>query len=225
MKFGMVLPNYGMAASKDILVKTALLAEEKNFDSLWVTDHIIVPKEFENPYGNLYEIFVTLGFISAITSKIKLGTSIMILPLREPNLVAKQISTLDTLSSGRIIFGVGGGWMEKEYDKIGIPFSQRGKIFDENIKLIRQFWKGEENFVSNPKPHNKKGPSIIIGGNSKIARKRAIQYGDGWFPVGLSPDELKISIKDFSILSNKKIPVYMRSLVEITEQPIGRYIC
>ncbi len=225
MDFGIVLPNYGVAASVESIISVAKLAEELNFNSIWVTDHIVVPEEFDNPYGNLFEIIVTLSYLAAITNRIKLGTSITILPIREPNLVAKQLATLDVLSNGRVIFGVGGGWMKGEYEKIGVNFSDRGTIFDDNIKKIRQFWQGFDKFVSKPGPLQKNGPKIIVGGNSKRARIRAKNLGDGWFPVGLSPDELKKAVKDFPSQTEKKnFPVHMRSLVEITDNPIGRYV-
>ena len=224
MKFGLILPNYGIAADNNSISKISLLGEELGFTSLWVTDHIIVPKKFENPYGNLFEIIVTLSYISGITKNVKLGTSIMVLPLREPNLVAKQLSTLDKLSDGRLIFGVGVGWMEEEYEKIGIDFKNRGKTADENITKIKEFWKSNTNFVSNPKPKQNPLP-IFIGGNSRIALKRAANFGDGWFPVGLSPQELKNSVNNLKKLSKeKKLQVYMRSLVEITDNPIGTYV-
>lgn len=225
MDFGLVLPNYGKAANKESIEAISILAEKLNFNSIWVTDHIIVPAQYENPYGNLYEIIVTLSYVSAITKNVKIGSSVMVLPLREPYLVAKQLSTLDALSDGRVIFGVGGGWMEGEYEKIGLDFSKRGKILDKNIIKIREFWNGYNNFVSNPKPMQKHGPRILVGGNSKSAIKRAANFGDGWFPVGLSPQELKNSVNNLKKLSKgKKLQVYMRSLVEITDNPIGTYV-
>ena len=183
MDFGLVLPNYGKAANTNSIREVAILAEEMGFKSIWATDHIIVPQKFEIPYGDLYEIIVTLSYISAITKKIVLGTSVMVLPLREPNLVAKQIATLDTLSNGRAVLGIGVGWMDKEYQQIGVDFHNRGKIIDNSITKLKQFWNGIDEFVSRPNAIQKNGIPIFIGGNSKRAIIRAATKGDGWFQV------------------------------------------
>ena len=193
------------------------------FKSIWATDHIIVPQKFEIPYGDLYEIIVTLSYISAITKKIVLGTSVMVLPLREPNLVAKQIATLDTLSNGRAVLGIDVGWMDKEYQQIGVDFHNRGKIIDNSITKLKQFWNGIDEFVSRPNAIQKNGIPIFIGGNSKRAIIRAATKGDGWFPVGLSPTELEQSLLELKKIQKKNLPIYMRSLVEISEKPIGLY--
>src|SRR5512132_2757367 len=115
MKFGVVLPNYGRTASFDAIRRTAVAAEELGYDSVWTTDHILVPKENNDPYGTMYEAIVTLALVTETAPRLSLGTSVLVLPMRDPVLMAKQIATIDVATNGRMIVGVGVGWNEQEY--------------------------------------------------------------------------------------------------------------
>ena len=202
MKFGLVLPSYGIAASKQSIIEAARLAEELDYDSLWSTDHVLVPKQFEKTFGHIYEPLTVLSYAAALTKDVKLGISILVLPMRNPIVVAKQVATIDALSGGRVILGLGAGWLEKEFSFLNVEFDERGSYLNEAIKVLRILWtdpnpsfKGNYiNFsdaVFEPKPTQKSGPPIWIGGNSQAAIRRAAKLGDAWHPVGLTPEQLE----------------------------------
>ena len=202
MNFGITLPNFGKYANKDEILKIATTAEELGFDSLWVSDHIIIPDSHKGFGDVFYDPFITLSYVAAKTKNIRLGTSVIILPYRNPVVQAKMISTLDTLSSGRVILGVGAGWMEKEFEALGVPYSKRGEMTNELIEVLKTLWTQDNpNFngkyfkFSNikflPKPAQRPYPPILVGGGSEKAIERAVKHGDGWHPVGLTPEELK----------------------------------
>lgn len=202
MEFGLCLPNYGRNLSRESLVELAGLAEALGFSSIWTTDHIIIGRRHSYPYGNIFESWTTLSYIAAKTSEIKVGTSILILPLRNAILVAKQAATLDQLTEGRLILGVGVGWEPQEFKAMNINFHERGKLMDEQIKLIKTLWSSEEptfkgryhtieGVIFKPLPYQIGGPPIWVGGNSKQAIERAIRIGDGWHFTGLAVQDLK----------------------------------
>lgn len=121
----------------------ARVCEETGFDSVWATDHIVMPKEQREPYGQLLEPFVTLSYIAASTEKLRLGTSSIVLPQRNPVLVAKQAASLDVFSGGRVILGMGIGWAEKEFGYLGADFRRRASIMEEGVRLMRSLWSDE----------------------------------------------------------------------------------
>jgi probable F420-dependent oxidoreductase len=222
MKFGVCIPNFGNNANKLTIDKVAENAERFEYDSIWTTDHIIVPKK-ERTYVNTYESISTLAYLSAKTENILLGTSIIVLPLRDPIILAKEIATIDNLSEGRVILGIGVGWLREEFVFLKKDFQNRGKIADENIKTMKEIWIKEEieykideetvNFVSLPKPI--KIPKILIGGNSKRAIKRAAKIGDGWFPVGMHYDDIRKGREILNKLSPYSKPIFLRILVNV----------
>jgi len=201
MKFGLCLPNFGGKVGPGELLELAVAAEVNGFDSVWATDHIIMPRRLKSPYDELFEPFVTLASIAAKTSGVKLGTSVLVLPQRDPFLVAKQAATLDQFSGGRMILGVGAGWAEGEFEYLRADFRKRGKVLDEGIDLLRRLWtdstinySGKFFRVSSdaaffPKPVQKIIP-IWVGGTSDAAIERAAKVGDGWHPVGVDPGRL-----------------------------------
>ena len=190
MHFGVILPNYGPDSSPDAIRRTAELAEELGFDSVWTTEHIIVGPEAVDPYGRVYDPFVTLGWIAGWTERIGLGTSIVLVPLHNPMHLAKQVTTLQELSGGRFTLGVGMGWHKDEYDFMGMEFRGRGRRADEAIRLMRALWNGEKDFSgkywsfqdATSEPHPSKQPEIWVGGSSDRAIRRARDLGDAWHP-------------------------------------------
>ncbi len=206
MKFGIALPNFGMYANRDSILKIAKTAEELGFDSIWVSDHIVIPESHQG-FGNLfYEPLITLSYIAALTKRIYLGTSVIILPYKNPIVLAKMLSTLDVISDGRLILGVGAGWLKEEFQALGASYEKRGSITDEYIKVLKILWTQEKprfsgryckfsdiNFL--PKPIQTPHPPIWVGGNSRISISRAVSLGDGWHPVGLTPGEIKERVK------------------------------
>jgi len=154
---------------------------------------------------------VTLSYIASQTKTIKLGTSVIVLPYRNPVVFAKSISTLDVLSGGRVIIGIGAGWLKKEFQALGTNYEERGKITDEYLELMNELYTSESpafngNYFNisdisfNPKPLQKPHPPIWVGGSSKNALKRAVKYGNGWHAVGSTPEEIKDKIEELKDL-------------------------
>lgn len=228
MKFGIIFANTGPAAVDfSYTAELARLAEENGFESLWTVEHVVVPAGYESsyPYSRdgrmpggedvpIPDPLVWLSMVAAVTSSIRLATGILILPQRNPAVLAKEVATLDVLSGGRVTLGVGVGWLKEEFDALGVPFSSRGARTDEYISALRAFWREPEptfsgEFVSfdrakmYPKPLQTGGPPIVIGGHTAAAARRAGRLGDGFFPgrgalgdlAGLL-DEMRIAAKD-----------------------------
>ena len=191
MKIGISLSNYGRLPSRSFLKEAAFETERQDLDSIWVSDHIIVPKD-NTPWTRVFESIATLGFLASITESVKLGSSILLAPLREPMVLAKQIATLDSLSNGRMMVGVGIGWNKKEFELLGCDFENRTNAIIENVEIMRRMWSGKyskHGYSCEPMPVSKSGPPILVGGQSKGALKRVELFGDGWHPVGISPQE------------------------------------
>lgn len=212
MKFGIMFANTGPFIQPEGLTLLAQTAEEVGVESLWAVEHVVVPMGYEStyPYSEngkmpgseevpIPDPLVWLTYAAAVTKKIKLATGIIILPQRHPFYLAKEAATLDMLSGGRFMLGVGVGWLEEEFKALNIPFKRRGAITDESIGALRDLWskgasdhKGDyyawPSVESNPKPLQGKVP-IIIGGHSKASARRAARYGDGFFPA--RPDKLE----------------------------------
>jgi probable F420-dependent oxidoreductase len=201
MKFGLCLPNYGLATSPQAILQVAQAAEAAGYDSVWTTDHILVPQKYGQPYGHLIEALMTLGYLAGVTQRVTLATSVIVLPQRDPILLAKQVAALDQLSGGRALLGVGVGWIEEEYRFLRTDFKQRGRIADEWLQVIHTLWTEEHpsftgqwiNFndtTFEPKPIQVGGVPIHVGGRSDAAAHRAALWGDGWHPTNLEPEAL-----------------------------------
>ena len=195
MKFGYILPNFGNKISPDELLRIAAVCEEVGYDSVWATDHVIMPTELREPYGQVLEPLTTLSFVASRTERLRVGTSALVLAQRNPVIVAKQAAALDVFSRGRLILGLGAGWAEKEFGFLNSEFRRRGEVFDESIRLMRSLWSEEvvnfdgehfsiRNAIFLPKPPGASIP-LWIGGNGSASIKRVIRLGDGWHPVGL----------------------------------------
>ncbi len=215
MKFGVALPNFGKYAKKDAILKVAKTAEELGFESLWVSDHVVIPESHQGFGDVFYEPLTTLTYVGACTSKILLGTSVIILPYRDPIVLAKILSTLDVLSGGRVILGIGAGWLKEEFDALSVSYKERGSITDECIEVLKVLWTKEApsfkgtyyNFSEIkflPRPVQKPYIPIWVGGNSKRAIERAVNAGNGWHSVGLAPEEIKERIKYINKLLSRK---------------------
>jgi probable F420-dependent oxidoreductase len=203
MKFGVCIPHYQRPLDIEALTRVARRAEALGYDSLWVTDHIIVPKESDTPYrDNMLDALAFLNYLAGITSRVQIGTSVIILPYRHPATVAKQLATADVLSGGRVIFGAGTGWMEGEFAALGVPFRERGARANEALQAIIACWtssqptmKGKyfafEGVVASPPPVQKPYPPIWVGGLSQRAKERAVRFGQAWHPTGTAPEVLE----------------------------------
>ena len=205
MHFGVAFANVFTFAEPEAARAIATMAEETGFESLWTVEHVVVPAEYSSKYPYdpsgrmpapddtpLPDPLVWLAFAAATTSRIKLGTGIAILPQRNALIVAKEVATLDRLSGGRVLLGVGAGWLKEEFDALGVPFERRGQRLDEHIGAMRALWAGERasydgelvNFTEctmSPRPPAGRVP-IHIGGHTEVAARRAGRLGDGFFP-------------------------------------------
>jgi probable F420-dependent oxidoreductase len=212
MKFGLAYANAGPFAYPEGLTNLARTAEEAGIESLWTVEHVVIPVGYKSvyPYSPSGKIpgpenvpipdpLVSLAFAAAVTKKIRLATGILILPQRHPLYVAKEMATLDVLSGGRAILGIGVGWLAEEFEALGIPFEERAARTSEAVRAIRSLWKPEpEPFAgkfyrwppleSHPKPVQQPGVPIVVGGHTPGAAKRAARLGDGFFPA--RPDNL-----------------------------------
>jgi probable F420-dependent oxidoreductase len=218
MEVGVIIPSAGPKMSVENIVRIARLAEGLGYHSLWLTDHVVLPEKVEAyypyrshgrwdypPETNWLDPLLSLAWAGAAAPSLKLGTSVMVLPIRNPILLAKQISSLDVLTGGRVILGTGTGWMEEEFNLIGESFKNRGRRVNEMVTLMRQFWTGETvNFqgefyqVSNckmyPTPVQPRIP-VVWGGHSQAAIRRVAQLGDGWHPTQITLDQLEAGLK------------------------------
>ena len=199
MKFGIFLPSHGPAKSPQAVKQVAQAAEQAGFDSLWAADHVLVHQRFSD--FCLIETFVTLGYVAAITDTVSLGTTVLVLPQRDPILAAKQAAAVDQYSNGRLILGIGVGWMEDEYRYLRTDFTRRGRMMDEWIDVMRVLWSEEQpsfqgewiNFEESafePKPAQEGGPPLTIGGLSDAAIRRAATKASGWHPIQIEPEEV-----------------------------------
>jgi probable F420-dependent oxidoreductase len=202
MDVGICVPHYGKPIEIERIVDIARRAEAMGFASVWVTDHILVPRTMNIIYrDNMLEPLALLSHLAAVVRRVRLGTSVIILPYRSPILVAKMLATIDQLSQGRVIFGTGAGWMEEEFRALNAPFADRGAFSDECLRIMRDIWTQDtvsmqgqfhryEDMQPSPPPVQTGGPPIWVGGNSARSRRRAAELGDGWHSTGLLAAEM-----------------------------------
>ena len=203
MIFGLNLPNYSSLGHRDAMIAIAGHAEELGYSTLWTSDHILLPAALPEPFGNLLESFTILSYLAGRTERIRLATGILVLPQRDPLLVAKQAATVHHLSGGRLTLGVGVGWIEQEYAYLRSDFSVRGQTADEYIPAIRSLFE-----TSSPEFHGahidycdvlfSPRPSaplpIVVGGTSHAALRRAATLGDGWHGLYLAPGQVRTAV-------------------------------
>jgi probable F420-dependent oxidoreductase len=210
--FGIALHGRGPLAKPDILVRIAEKADALRFSSVFVTDHVVIPTSISSTYPysasgkvgsdwseGYLEPLTVLPWLARATSRVRLGTSVLVVPYRNPVLTAKMLATLDVLSGGRVILGAGTGWMREEFEALhSPPYGDRGRVTDEYLRLMRECWTREPvEFKGRyydlppvsalPKPLQAEGIPIWIGGHTDAALRRAGQLGDAWHPIGLRP--------------------------------------
>ncbi len=197
--FGIAMRNFTAAPREpdaQALIDYGVRMEELGFESLWVWDHILLGVE---PHFPIIDSLTLLTAVAARTRTIKLGTGILVLPLRNPVVLAKQLSSIDQVSRGRLVLGVASGWYKREFDAVGVAFERRGRIMDQNLDILMRLWledmvDGEypphnlRNAVMFPKPVQRPRPQILIGGYVERVLKRAATRGDGWLTYFYTPE-------------------------------------
>ncbi len=215
MKFGTFLYQ----TSPNSIGAVARKAEECGFESLWIPEHIILPVTYKSPYpysssgrmgappeSPLHDPMLALAYVAGITSKIRLATGVFVLPIRNAFTTAKAVASLDVLSGGRFIFGVGIGWLEEEFTAVGMNFKDRAMRTREYLALMKELWTSDspnyhgksvavEGFKFMPKPAQKPHPPIVFGGNTEPSLKRAAKLGDGWYGIAESTEQIGATIK------------------------------
>ncbi|EOD65115.1 TIGR03619 family F420-dependent LLM class oxidoreductase [Amycolatopsis vancoresmycina] len=191
MDLEVVLPNEEPDLDPARPAELARLAEDLGYRAAWLPDHVLPPGPFGEVFGGVYEPLVTLAHIAARTSRIRLGTSVLIVPLREPFTLAKQVATLDRLSGHRFGLGVGVGWNEPEFTEVGADFGARGRRTDETLDLLAELLRtGRGPRGGYVEPRTAGPVPVTVGGNSAAALRRAARIGAGWTSAGLSPAEV-----------------------------------
>lgn len=215
MRFGIMFANAGPGVEPDHAVELAQRAEAAGFESLWTVEHVVVPAGYESSYpysgdgkmpggedSPIPDPLIWLAYVAAATTRIKLATGILILPQRNPLVLAKEVATLDRLSKGRVVLGVGVGWLEEEFKALGVPFAARGARTDEYIEILRKVWSGRAehqgrfstfaDLYSHPIPAQGSSVPIVVGGHSEAAARRAGRLGDGFFPGRAGEEMVKL---------------------------------
>jgi probable F420-dependent oxidoreductase len=203
MKLGICLPHYGRAIEVDRMLDVARAAEAHDLDSVWVTDHVIVPATASVIYReHMLDPLAVLPWLAGVTRRIELGTSVVILPYRSPIPVAKLLASVDVLSGGRLIVGAAIGWLEGEFEALGVPFKERVSRSEEALELFRALWTQERpeivtrhhrlhDVVFSPMPLSKPRPPLWVGGNSEGALRRVARLGDGWHATATNRDAFR----------------------------------
>jgi probable F420-dependent oxidoreductase len=198
-----VLPNEDPGQDPARPAELARLAEDLGYHAAWLPDHLMPPGAYGEVFGGVYEPLITLAHIAARTSRIRLGTAVLVVPLRDPFVLAKQVATLDRLSGHRLGLGVGAGWNEPEFAEVGADFGTRGKRTDETLDLLAELFRtgrGPHGGYFEPRPA---GPvPITVGGNSAVALRRAARIGAGWMSAGLSPAEFGVRAEKLRGMTN-----------------------
>ena len=202
MRYGVAIPQANQFATPDAIRAVAHAVEELGFDSLWVSDHVIVPEGSSYIPEVMDEPLAVLAYLAAETRHVTLGTSVLIVPYRDPVFTAKFLSTVDYLSDGRLVVGVGAGWLREEFDALSVPFEERGPRTDEYLRVYRNLWEtetssfeGQFKTYSNMRMFPKAAPGrrgtipLWVGGNGKASIRRAAELGDGWHPINIAPTE------------------------------------
>ncbi|WP_369372951.1 TIGR03619 family F420-dependent LLM class oxidoreductase [Promicromonospora sp. Populi] len=198
MELQVVLPDESPTMPTATLVDLARTAEDLGYTTAWLPDHLLPPGEYGPTFGGVYEPLVTIGHLTAVTERLRFGTSVLVVALRDPFVLAKQLATLHQLSGGRVTLGVGVGWSVPEFEAVGADHAHRGAVTDDSLELLRHLFSGGaapyqarrfsyEQGVFAPVPDGGRVP-IMIGGNSDAALRRAARYGDVWQGIPANPD-------------------------------------
>ncbi|MCO6000243.1 LLM class flavin-dependent oxidoreductase [Actinoallomurus rhizosphaericola] len=219
MRVGVNVPNYGPGTGPEVLRRWARTVEALGYDLLTLSDHLVVTPDVAAQYpAPFYEPFTALSWLAGVTERIRLGTSVVIVPYRHPLLLARMAANLNELSGGRLVLGVGVGWARREFEALGVPFERRGALTDEYLGVVRAAWAEEKDYRSGSVP-------IWVGGNSAAGIRRAVRLGDAWHPLrDLTPSGLRASVQRMNTVAGelgRPVPALApRILLRLTDSPV-----
>jgi len=210
MRFGVCVPQSGRYLDTSVQQQLATEIESMGYDSIWTSDHVIVPAGESYIPETMHEPLALLSWLAATTSRVTLGISVLVIPYRDPVFTAKFLSSVDVLSGGRIVLGAGAGWLRQEFDALGASYDERGAQTDEYLRVIRNLWETDTSSFDGRWKHYAdmrmypKGDRartgtipIVVGGNAAPSIRRAAELGDGWHPINLTPDQLRDGIGQY----------------------------
>ncbi|MBO2450618.1 LLM class flavin-dependent oxidoreductase [Actinomadura barringtoniae] len=210
MLLGVNVPNFGPGTDPAMLRSWAQTVEGLGYGLLMVSDHVAITPDVAEQYpAPFYEPFTALSYLAGLTTRVRLGTTVLIAPYRHPLLVARMSANLNQLSGGRFVLGVGVGWARQEFEALGVPFERRGRLTDEHITAVRAAWDNEYDYRSGPLP-------IWIGGNSDAALRRAVRLGDAWHPLRFTLPWLNEALERLSSIADeheKPVPLLAPRIV------------
>jgi probable F420-dependent oxidoreductase len=238
MQYGLFSVNSGACSEPATAARIARAAEDAGFDSLWAGEHVVlpdprVPPSPMEPTDPILDPVVALTFLAGQTRRVRLGTGIIILPQRNPLVLAKELASLDVLSGGRLIFGVGVGYLEPEFRALGAPFEERGAVTDDYLAAMRAIWSEDRasyqgafsafsGVTARPHPVQTPHPPIVIGGRTPLAYRRAVQSGNGWYGFALDVEATAESIAGLQRAAERYARPAALGALEISVTPRGR---
>jgi alkanesulfonate monooxygenase SsuD/methylene tetrahydromethanopterin reductase-like flavin-dependent oxidoreductase (luciferase family) len=217
VKIGVNVPNFGPGTDPGALRSWAQTVEGLGYDLLMVSDHVAITPDVAAQYpAPFYEPFTTLSWLAGVTHRVRLGTTVLVVPYRHPLLVARMAANLDQLSGGgRLVLGAGIGWAKQEFDALGVPFEQRGKLTTEYLRAIRAAWAEHDDYRAGPIP-------LWLGGHSDAGLRRAIALGDAWHPLRLTMSGFREGLGRLKNLADDgPVPAFApRILLRLTGTPV-----
>ncbi len=218
MRIGVNVPNFGPGTDPGILRGWATTVEGLGYDLLMVSDHVAITPDVAEQYpAPFYEPFTTLSWLAGVTDRIRLGTTVLIVPYRHPLLIARMAANLSQLSGGRLVLGVASGWARQEFEALDVPFEKRGRLTDSHLDAVRKAWSDDADYRAGDIP-------IWVGGNSDAGIRRAVRVGDAWHPLRTTLPWLREAlarVKNIADAQERPVPAFTpRILLNLTDQPI-----
>jgi len=218
VRLGVNVPNFGPGTEPGVLRCWAQTVEGLGFDLLMISDHVAVTPDVAEQYpAPFYEPFTTLAWLAGITGRVRLGTTVLIVPYRHPLLIARMAANLNDLSGGRLVLGVGAGWAAQEFGALGVPFRQRGKLTDDYLRAVRAAWADDADYRGGQIP-------IWVGGNSDAGVRRAVNLGEAWHPLRFTMPRLREAVDRMTALAGEQrrpVPgLVPRIALRLAEAPV-----